>query len=232
MDLVTADYTFVNERLARHYGIPGVYGERFRRVPLTHVNRGGLLGHGSLLTVTAYPTRTSPVLRGKWLLDNVLGMSPPPPPPDVPALEENSIEARALSMRERMAQHRANPACAGCHRMMDPLGFALENFDGIGRWRSVAENGAPIDAAAMLADGSEVDGIGSLRDALSKYEASFVGTATEKLLAYAVGRRVEYYDQPTIRAIVSEAAATDFRWSSIVIGLVKSDPFQMRRSES
>ena len=232
MDLLTADYTFVNARLARHYGIPGVYGERFRRVAFDGGGRAGLLGHASLLTLTAYPTRTSPVLRGKWLLDNILGMPPPPPPPDVPALQENGGGGAALSIREQMEQHRANPACAACHRMMDPPGFALENFDAIGRWRVTSEAGTPIDASGTLVDGSVVEGAASLRDALLRNEVSVMRTVTEKLLTYALGRGVEYYDQPAIRQIVAAAAHDDYRWSSIILGLVESMPFQMRRSES
>ena len=231
MALFEADYTFVNERLARHYGRDGVYGERFRRVPVEG-ERAGLLGHASLLTVTAYPTRTSPVLRGKWLLDNVLGMPPAEPPVDVPALEENHAGAPPRTMRERMERHRANPACAACHRMMDPPGFALEHFDAIGRWRAADEYGAPVDAAGALADGTAVDGPAALRHAVLAHETSVVRTVTEKLLTYAVGRRMEAFDQPAIRRIVRDAEAGGYRWSSIIRGIVESVPFQMRRSES
>ena len=231
MELFDADYTFVNERLARHYGRDGVYGERFRRVPVEG-DRAGLLGHASLLTVTAYPTRTSPVLRGKWLLDNVLGMPPTEPPADVPALEENHAGAPPRTMRERMEQHRANPACAACHRMMDPPGFALEHFDAIGRWRAADEYGAPVDAAGALADGTAVDGPAALRHAVLAHETSVVRTVTEKLLTYAVGRRMEAFDQPAIRRIVRDAEAGGYRWSSIIRGIVESVPFQLRRSES
>ena len=231
MELFDADYTFVNERLARHYGRDGVYGERFRRVPVEGA-RAGLLGHASLLTVTAYPTRTSPVLRGKWLLDNVLGMPPAEPPADVPALEENHAGAPARTMRERMERHRANPACAACHRMMDPPGFALEHFDAIGRWRAADEYGAPVDAAGALADGTAVDGPAALRHAVLAHETSVVRTVTEKLLTYAVGRGMESFDQPAIRRIVRDAEAGGYRWSSIIRGIVESVPFQMRRSES
>ena len=231
MELFDADYTFVNERLARHYGRDGVYGERFRRVPVEG-ERAGLLGHASLLTVTAYPTRTSPVLRGKWLLDNVLGMPPAEPPADVPALEENHAGAPPRTMRERMEQHRANPACAACHRMMDPPGFALEHFDAIGRWRAADEYGAPVDAAGALADGTAVDGPAALRHAVLAHETSVVRTVTEKLLTYAVGRGMESFDQPAIRRIVRDAEAGGYRWSSIIRGIVESVPFQMRRSES
>ena len=231
MELFDADYTFVNERLARHYGRDGVYGERFRRVPVEG-ERAGLLGHASLLTVTAYPTRTSPVLRGKWLLDNVLGMPPAEPPADVPALEENHAGAPPRTMRERMERHRANPACAACHRMMDPPGFALEHFDAIGRWRAADEYGAPVDAAGALADGTAVDGPAALRHAVLAHETSVVRTVTEKLLTYAVGRGMESFDQPAIRRIVHDAEAGGYRWSSIIKGIVESVPFQMRRSES
>ena len=231
-ELLTADYTFVNERLARHYGIPGVYGERFRRIALDASERGGLLGHASLLTLTAYPTRTSPVLRGKWVLDNILGLPPPPPPADVPALEENHGAREVRSIRERMERHRASPACAGCHRIMDPPGFALEHYDAIGRWRATNEAGAPVDATGVLADGTTVDGPAAFRRALASYDVSFVRTVTEKLLTYAVGRDVEYFDQPTIRRIVASAAADDYRWSSLVLGIVGSRPFQMRSAES
>ena len=231
MELFDADYTFVNERLARHYGRDGVYGERFRRVPVEG-ERAGLLGHASLLTVTAYPTRTSPVLRGKWLLDNVLGMPPAEPPADVPALEENHAGAPPRTMRERMERHRANPACAACHRMMDPPGFALEHFDAIGRWRAADEYGAPVDAAGALADGTAVDGPAALRHAVLAHETSVVRTVTEKLLTYAVGRGMESFDQPAIRRIVQDAEAGGYRWSSIIRGIVESVPFQMRRSES
>ena len=231
MELFDADYTFVNERLARHYGLDGVYGERFRRVEVGG-ERAGLLGHASLLTVTAYPTRTSPVLRGKWLLDNVLGMPPAEPPADVPGLEENHGATAPRTMRERMERHRANPACAACHRMMDPPGFALEHFDALGRWRSHDEYGAPVDAAGALADGTAVDGPAALRHAVLAHETSVVRTVTEKLLTYAVGRRTEAFDQPAVRRIVRDAAAGGYRWSSIIRGIVGSVPFQMRRAES
>ncbi len=233
LDLLTADYTFVNERLAEHYGMPNVYGNHFRRVRLdgSDAVRRGLLGKGSLLTVTSYAHRTSPVLRGKWLLENILGTPPPPPPPDVPALEENDEPGVApRSVRERLEQHRANPVCASCHRIMDPLGFALENFDGIGRWREVAVDGTPVDASGTLTDGSAVDGPATLRRALVHREKNFVNTVAEKLLTYAVGRGVESFDAPAVRGIVSAAAAGDYRWSALVEGIVRSTPFQMRRS--
>ena len=233
-DLVTADYTFVNQRLAEHYGIPNIYGNHFRRVTLSGENdmRRGLLGKGSLLTVTSYAHRTSPVVRGKWLLENVLGTPPPPPPPDVPALDENTDTGVApRSMRERLEAHRANPVCASCHKIMDPLGFALENFDGIGRWRTTSAAGTPIDAAGRLVDGTEIDGPASLRRALLNRPEDFVTTVTEKLITYALGRGVEYYDGPAVRRVVREAAGSDYRWSSLILGIIESTPFQMRRSK-
>ena len=233
LELLTSDQTFVNERLAEHYGIPHIYGNHFRRITLRDEldPRRGLLGKGSLLTVTSYAHRTSPVVRGKWLLENVLGTPPPPPPPNVPALTENDASgAPPKSMRERMEAHRANPVCAACHRVMDPLGFALENFDGIGRWRTTSEAGTPIDAAGELADGTPVEGPASLRTALLKRPESFVTTVTDKLLTYGLGRGVEYYDAPAVRRIVREAAADDYRWSTLIAGIARSVPFQMRRA--
>ena len=230
-ELLSANYTFLNERLAGHYGVLGIYGERFRQVEVG-ADRGGLLGHASVLTLTAYPTRTSPVLRGKWLLDNILGMPPPAPPADVPALEENDGAVEARTVRERMEQHRANPSCAACHRMMDPPGFALEHFDAIGRWRETDEHGAPVDALGALADGTVVDGPAALRRAVLAHKTSFVRTVTEKLMTYAVGRGMESFDQPAIRRIATAAEADEYRWSSIILGIVESLPFQMRRSES
>jgi hypothetical protein len=232
IDLLRANYTFVNERLARHYGIPNIYGERFRRVTLDHGDRGGLLGQGSILTMTSYANRTSPVLRGKWLLDNVLGTPPPPPPPDVPSLKDKGEDGKALSVRERMEAHRKNPACAVCHVRMDPLGFALENFDAIGKWRTVGEGGTPIDSSSTLPDGTPLEGVEGLRKLLLSHGEDFVGTVTEKLLTYAVGRAVEYYDLPAIRHIIRDAAPNDYRWSSVILGIVHSAPFQMRRAES
>ena len=232
LELLTSDQTFVNQRLAEHYDIPNIYGNHFRRIRLDGAldPRRGLLGKASLLTVTSYAHRTSPVVRGKWLLENVLGTPPPPPPPDVPALSENDDSGEPpRSMRERMEAHRVNPVCASCHRMMDPLGFALENFDGIGRWRTTSEAGTPIDAAGELADGTPVDGPASLRTALLKRPESFVTTVTEKLLTYGLGRGVEYYDAPAVRRIVREAADDDYRWSALIAGIVRSVPFQMRR---
>jgi hypothetical protein len=232
VDFLTADYTFVNERLAKHYGIPDVYGSHFRRVTLGEGHRRGLLGQGSILTVTSYATRTSPVLRGKWLLENVLGAPPPPPPPNVPALKENEEGEKPLSVRERMEQHRKNPTCASCHARMDPLGFALENFDAIGRWRTTSEASTPIDASGALPDGATFQGPEDLRQLLVTRREEFVAALTEKLLTYAVGRGVEYYDAPAIRAIVRDAARHDYRWSSLVLGIVKSSSFQMRRSRA
>ncbi len=232
LELLTSDETFVNQRLAEHYGIPGVYGNHFRPVALAGglSPRRGLLGKGSLLTVTSYAHRTSPVVRGKWLLENILGSPPPPPPPDVPALAENDDSGEPpRSVRERLEVHRENPACAGCHRVMDPLGFALENFDAIGRWRTVTEAGTPVDAAGELADGTPVDGPESLASALLKRPESFVTTVTEKLMTYGLGRGVEYYDAPAVRRVVREAADDDYRWSAIIAGIARSAPFQLRR---
>jgi hypothetical protein len=227
IDLLTADYTFVNERLARHYGIPRVYGSQFRRVTVTDDARKGLLGKGSILLVTSHAGRTSPVVRGKWILDNLLGTPPPPPPPNVPALDEQQNPSHPQSVRERLEEHRANPACAGCHKLMDPLGFALENFDAVGAWRTDDE-GAPIDASGQLADGTKVDGVVTLRQAILKHPRMFVGTLTEKLLTYALGRGLTYHDSPVVRAIVQNAAGRDYRFSSIVLGIVHSAPFQRR----
>jgi len=232
LELMTSDETFVNQRLAEHYGIANVYGNHFRRVALSGdlAPRRGLLGKGSLLTVTSYAHRTSPVVRGKWLLENILGTPPPPPPPDVPALAENDDgEEAPRSVRERMEVHRANPVCASCHRVMDPLGFALENFDAIGRWRVTTEAGTPVDAGGLLADGTPVTGPGSLAAALLKRPENFVTTVTEKLLTYGLGRGVEYYDAPAIRRIVRESADDDYRWSALIAGIARSVPFQMRR---
>ena len=232
LDLLTADDTFVNERLARHYGIPNVYGSRFRRVALgdAHAERRGLLGKGGILTVSSQPGRTSPVQRGKWVLQNLLGVQPPDPPPDVPDLppppDDPAGNAREPSMRVKMEQHRGNPACAACHRLMDPIGFALENFDAIGRWRT-DELGTPIDASDVLYDGRAVDGPAGLGAFLLRYADQFVRTVTEKLLTYALGRGVEHHDMPAVRAIVHAAAADDYRFTSLVMGVVRSDAFQM-----
>ena len=232
LDLLTADYTFVNERLARHYGMPGVYGSHFRRVPVAHEARRGLLGHASILSVTSYPNRTSPVLRGKWVLENLLGTPPALPPPDVPALEETTGTGEALSMREATERHRANPVCASCHRLMDPPGFALEQFDAVGRFRTRSAAGTPIDATGELPDGTRFDGAAGLREALVTRPERFVGTLTEKLLTYALGRGLEHYDAPAVRAVTRAAAEDGYRFSSLVVGIVESAPFRMRRAES
>ena len=233
VDLLRADYTFLNERLARHYGVPGVAGNHFRRVTLPDGRRAGLLGHGSVLAVTSYGNRTSPVLRAKWLLENVLGTPPSPPPPDIPPLPESGAEAgEPRTVRERLARHRRNAACAICHAPMDPLGFALENFDALGGWRTM-DAGVPIDASAVLADGTtRFEGPAGLRDVLLDRSAQFVETVTEKLLTYALGRGIEHYDRPVIRAIARGAAADDYRWSSLILGIARSTPFRMRRTES
>jgi mono/diheme cytochrome c family protein len=229
LDLLKVDYTFLNERLAKHYGIPNVYGSHFRRVALDKDSeRGGLLRQGSLLTVTSYATRTSPVIRGKWVLENLVGAPPPPPLPDVPALRDNTVSA-TLSVRERLAEHRANAACASCHNLMDPIGFSLENFDAIGRWRTL-EEGQPIDASGSLPDGSMFAGVAGLEEGLLKQPELFASTMTEKMLTFALGRGVEWYDAPAVRKIVREARARDYRLSSIILGIVNSTPFQMRRS--
>ncbi len=233
LELMTSDQTFVNQRLAEHYGIPNILGNHFRRITLSGEldRRRGLLGKGSLLTVTSYAHRTSPVLRGKWLLENVLGTPPPPPPPDVPELtEEAEVDGSILSLRERMEAHRSDPVCASCHRVMDPLGFALENFDGIGRWRATSEAGTPIDASGELADGTPVDGPVSLRNALLKRPENFVTTVTEKLMTYGLGRGVEYYDASAVRRIVRGAAVDGYTWSALITGIARSVPFQMRSS--
>jgi hypothetical protein len=233
LDLLKADYTFINERLARHYGIPDIYGSHFRRVAVTEETRKGLLGQGSVLTVTSYANRTSPVLRGKWVLENLLGMPPPPPPPDVPPLQEKSKEGKPLTMRQQMEQHRANPACSGCHKLMDPIGFALENFDAIGKWRTISpfgEANSPIDPSGVFYDGNKFQNVVEFRQVLLSHSDQYVRTVTEKLLTYALGRGVEYYDAPAVRRITREAAPSDYRWSSLILGIVKSAPFQMRRS--
>jgi hypothetical protein len=227
-DLLTADFTFVNERLAKHYGIPYVYGSQFRRVTLAETARHGLLGKGSILLATSHADRTAPVLRGKWILENLLGTPPPPPPQVVPPLEESPAIA-PKTMRERMAVHRQNPACAGCHRVTDPLGFVLENFDGVGAFR-VREAGAPVDATGTAPDGTPVNGVVELRQALLRHQDAFVFTLTEKLMIYALGRGLEAYDMPVVREIVRDAGRQDYRFSSVLLGIVKSVPFQMRRA--
>ena len=231
LDLLRADYTFVNERLAKHYGIPNVYGGHFRRVTLpTDSPRRGLLGHASILTVTSYGDRTSPVQRGKWILENLLGLTPPAPPPNVPALKERVAGGKLLTMRQRIAQHRENPACSGCHNLMDPIGLATENFDAVGRFRTL-EDGVPVDASGGLPDGATFDGIEGLRAGLLRRPELFVGTMTEKLLTYAVGRGLEPADAPAVRAIARASSTGDYRFSSLILGVVNSAPFQMRRSQ-
>jgi hypothetical protein len=230
LDLLRANYTFLNERLAKHYGIPHIYGSRFRRITLADDSwRGGLLRQGSILTVTSYATRTSPVLRGKFILDNLLGVPPPPPLPDVPALKDNTVDGH-LSVRERLAEHRRDATCASCHNLMDPLGLSLEKFDAVGRRRTV-EAGMAIDAAGGLPDGTRFADVRGLEKALLGRPELFVSTLTEKLQTYALGRGVEYYDAPATRAIVRGARLQQFRMSSIILGIVKSGPFQMRMSQ-
>ena len=234
LDLIDSDYTFVNERLANHYGIPNVYGSHFRRVSLEGdlaQHRGGIFGHGSVLTVTSYPNRTSPVLRGKWILTNILGAPPPPPPADVPDLPTRGDNGRPATVRERLQQHRESPACSVCHAPMDPLGLALEHYDAVGQWRITGETGLPIDASGKLPDGTVFNGPTGLRSLLLERQEQFVGTVTEKLLAYALGRGPEYYDRPTIRSILKNASSNNYRWSSIIVGIVQSTPFRMRRSQ-
>jgi hypothetical protein len=234
LDLMTADYTFVNARLARHYGIPNVYGSQFRRVRLPDDRRRGLLGKGAVLMVTSHTDRTSPVVRGKWVLDNLLGAPPPAPPANVPPLNESAQrEGKVLSMRERMEEHRANPVCANCHKLMDPIGLSLENFDAVGAWRardgdSVTTQGPAIDARGQLLDGTAVDGVVTLRKALLRQPEIFVGTVTEKLMTYALGRGLQYYDMPAVRQVVADAGRSEYRFSSIVLGIVNSVPFQKR----
>ncbi len=233
LDLLRADYTYLNERLARHYDIPGVYGTQFRRVSLGPDSvRRGVLGHGSLLTVTSYATRTSPVQRGKWILENLLGMPPLIPPPNVPELEEPEPGVAPRSMRERMEAHRANAVCAACHRLMDPAGLSMENFDAIGRWRDRNDDWTPIDASGSLPGGGEFAGVAGLRATILAKPDVFVGTVTEKLMIYALGRGLTAHDGPAIRAIVREAATNDYRFSSLVLGIIESTPFQMRRTQS
>jgi hypothetical protein len=229
LELLKADYTFLNERLAKHYGVPNIYGSRFRRVALDKDSeRGGLLRQGSVLTVTSYATRTSPVIRGKWVLENLVGAPPPPPLPDVPALKENTVSAN-LSVRARLAEHRVNAACASCHNLMDPIGFSLENFDAIGRWRTM-EDGLPIDATGGFPDGSKFASVSGLEDALLQRPDLFVSTLTEKLLTFALGRGIETYDGPAIRKIVHDAHANNYRFSAIILGIVNSTPFTMRKA--
>jgi hypothetical protein len=229
-ELLTADYTFVNDRLAKHYGMSSVYGSHFRRVPVADEARRGLLGHASILTVTSYPNRTSPVLRGKFVLENVLGTPPPPPLPNVPALEENEAGKVARTLRERLTEHRANPVCATCHDVMDPIGLGLENFDAIGKWRT-REPGGEIDAHGQLVDGTPIDGAAALREALTADPEQFARVFTEKLLTFALGRGLEAFDMPTVRRIVRDAEDGDYRFSALVKGIVNSVPFRMRRAQ-
>jgi mono/diheme cytochrome c family protein len=231
-EMISANYTFLNERLARHYQVPGVSGSRYRKVVLDDERRGGLLGQGSILTVTSYGNRTSPVLRAKWLLENLLGTPPPAPPGNVPPFpDERGANGEPRSVRERLSTHRKNPVCANCHAPMDPLGFALENFDAVGKWRTIDAN-APVDASAQLVDGTTFAGPGGLRKTLMDRRTRLVHTAAEKMLTYAIGRGLESYDSPVLRGIERQAAASDYKWSALVLGIVKSTPFQMRRSES
>jgi len=229
VDLLTADYIYVNERLAKHYGIPYIYGSRFRRVSTTgDRKRGGLLRQGSILTVTSYATRTSPVLRGKWVLENLLGMPPPPPPADVPALKDNTVAAN-LTVHERLAAHRSNPQCQSCHSVIDPIGFALDQFDAIGRWREM-EEGRPIDCSGRLPDGSRFEGVTGLEQALRRRPELFVRALTENLLMFGLGRVLDDGDAPAIRSVVRQAQAQDYRFSSLVVGIVNSVPFRMRKT--
>jgi mono/diheme cytochrome c family protein len=232
LDLLTANYTFVNERLAKHYGIPNVEGSYFRRVTFPEGSvRGGLLGQGSILTNTSYSVRTSPVLRGKWVLENLLSAPPPPRPPNIPDLKtEGATAGKTLSMREAMTQHRADPACAGCHARMDPIGFAMENFDAVGRWRD-NDNGNPIDVSGVLPDGTKLDGVSGLKQALLRHPEEFVSTVARKMLMYAIGRNVQYFDAPAVRAIVRESSKSKYTFSALVLGVVESIPFQMRQAQ-
>jgi len=231
LELLSADYTFANERLARFYGIPDVYGSRARRVQLPDPERrGGLLGQGGLMALTSYPDRTSPVLRGKWLLDNILGADPPPPPANVDTSLDQDAQTARLGIRERLDRHRSDRLCASCHSVLDPLGFALENFDAVGAWRDVDEWGEPVDATGTWPSGVELDGVASLRALLLEYDGQFVRTLTEKLMSYALGRPLQYYDQPTVRRIEREARAAGYRWSDIILGIATSPAFLTRRS--
>jgi hypothetical protein len=230
LDLLDADYTHVNERLAKHYGIPNVYGPDFRRVPVPSDARRGLLGQGSMLLVTSNANRTSPVQRGKWILENIIGSPPPLPPPDVPPLKENTGDVKPTSVRERIEEHRANPTCAACHKIMDPIGLALENFDGVGHWRSM-DSGFQIDASSQLVDGTPIDGPSSLRKALLNRSDAVVGTITQKLLMYGIGREAKYFDMPTVRAIMRGAEKDRYKFSALVLGVVQSAPFQMKVKE-
>ena len=236
LDLLNADYTFVNERLAKHYGIPGIYGPDFRRVPLPSASpamdaRRGLLGQGSMLLVTSNANRTSPVQRGKWVLENLLGTPPPLPPPNVPPLKENTGGTAVTSVRERMEEHRSNPVCAACHKIMDPIGLSLENFDGVGAWRTV-DSGFKVDPSGQLVDGTPLSGPASLRQALLNRPEAFVGNMTDKLMMYGIGRETKYYDMPVVRSVMHDAARNNYRFSDLVLGIVKSAPFQMKIKEA
>ncbi len=228
LTLLDADYTFLNERLAKHYGINGVYGSRFRRVPVTDENRRGILGHASLLSMTSVANRTSPVLRGKYIISNLLNTPPLPPPAVVPDLAESAHKDKPSTVREQLERHRANPVCASCHRNIDPAGFALENFDAVGQWRTATREGLPIDAAGVLSDGSKVDSPAALRKALLARPDIFAATITEKMLIYALGRGLEPVDMPVVRGVVKSAAAQNYAMQSLVLGIVRSVPFQMR----
>ncbi len=228
-ELINANYTFVNERLAKQYGIPGIYGSRFRRITVPNPNqRGGLLAQGALLATTSYPERTSPVLRGKWLLNNIMGLPIPPPPPGVDTNIDDKPGAAQRSIRDRLAEHRSNPSCNSCHASIDPLGFALENFDVIGGWRTKDESGHTVDASGVTVSGKKVDGLVGLRAVLLDDPQQFPRTVTEKLMAYGLGRKLEYYDLPAVRKVVRDAAAQDYRWSAIVLGIVKNPNFLTR----
>ena len=230
LDLLRANYTYLNERLARHYGVPNIKGSYFRRVTFPDGSvRGGLLGQGSVLTITSYSTRTSPVLRGKWVLENLLSAAPPPPPPDVPSLKTETAPGKPLTLRDAMTRHRAAPACAGCHARMDPIGFAMENFDAVGRWRE-RDGEQPIDATGVFPEGTKFDGIPGLKKELLRQPEQFVGTVAERLLMYAIGRNLQYYDAPTVRAVMRDAEPANHTLASLVLGIVKSRPFQMREA--
>jgi hypothetical protein len=230
LELLNADYTFVNERLARHYGIPGVYGARFRQVKVTDPNRRGLLGHGSILSLTSVATRTSPVFRGKYVLSTFLNTPPPPPLPNVPALEEagKGTANAPKTVREQLDLHRANAVCASCHRVIDPVGFALENFDSVGQWRESDVDGKPLDTAGVLADGSKINGPVALRNVILSRPEAFATTFTERVMTYALGRGIEPADMPVIRSIVRKASRNDYAFGAIIMGIVDSAPFQMR----
>jgi hypothetical protein len=231
LDLLTAKYAFINEPVAKLYGIRGIYGPRMRRVNLPVDNpRAGLLGEGGIQMMTSHSNVTSPVLRGKWILDNILGSSPPPPPPVVPELKATGTNGKILSMRERLEQHRSNPMCYSCHATIEPYGVALENFDAVGRWRTINENGEPVDASTELVNGTKFEGLDGLRNIILANKDQFVQTATNRLLTYAVGRGLDYYDMPTIRKIVKQSAPSNYNFSTLVVNVVKSMPFQMRKA--